>query len=228
MSARWRMDLHIHTRASYDCLSPVEDVLRVARERGLDRIAITDHNEIDGALAAWDRDPGRVIVAEEVRTAEGFDVIGLFLKEKIPARTPAADVARAIREQGGVVYIPHPFASGKGGGGDGGAFLESLLPWIDVVEVLNARLHRPDLNRRAERWAAVHGRPAGAGSDAHTLAEIGRATVQVRPFDGRDDFLDALAAGRVRGASSGPHVHLFSTWAKIWKRVRGADEAAAR
>lgn len=223
MSARWRLDLHIHTRASYDCLSPVEDVLRVARERGLDRIAITDHDEIDGALAARERDPGRVIVGEEVRTAEGFDVIGLFLTEKIPARAPAVDVARAIREQGGVLYIPHPFASGKGGGG---AFLESLLPWIDVVEVLNARLHRADLNRRAERWAAAHGRPAGAGSDAHTLAEIGRATVEVPPFDGRHDFLRALAGGRVRGASSGPHVHLFSTWAKIWKHVRGATEAA--
>lgn len=225
MSARWRLDLHVHTRFSYDCLSPVEEVLRVARRRGLDRVAITDHNEIEGALSARALDPERVIVGEEVRTAEGFDVIGLFLNERIPGHAPALEVARAIREQGGVVYVPHPFAGGKGGGG---AFLDTLLPWIDAVEVFNARLHRAGLNRRAQRWAVQHGRPGGAGSDAHTLAEVGRASVDVPPFDGRAGFLAALAAGRICGAHSSPHVHLYSTWAKVWKAVRpGAAPAGA-
>ncbi|MGH7546447.1 MAG: PHP-associated domain-containing protein [Gemmatimonadota bacterium] len=223
MTERWRLDLHVHTRYSYDCLSPVEEVLRVARERGLDKVAITDHNEIEGAFAARALDPGRVIVGEEVRTAEGFDLIGLFLNEKIPAHTPAREAARAIREQGGVVYVPHPFAAGKGGGG---AFLDALLPWIDVVEVFNARLHRAGLNRRAQRWAVEHGRPGGAGSDAHSHTEIGRASVDVPPFEGRDGLLAALAQGRVCGASSSPHVHLYSTWAKVWKAVR-PDSAPA-
>lgn len=222
MTRRWRVDLHIHTRASHDCLSRVEDVLRVARERGLDRIAITDHNEIGGARAAHALDRERVIVGEEVKTAEGIDVTGLFLSERIPAKTKAVEVARAIRDQGGLVYIPHPFAGGKGAGP---RLLEELAPWIDVVEVFNARLHRPDLNRRAREWAAARDLPGGAGSDAHTLAEIGRGAAEVPPFDGPDGLLDALRAGRVKGAASGPHVHLFSTWAKLWKTVRGAEGA---
>ncbi len=222
MIARWRIDLHVHTEASHDCLSRVEDVLRTARARGLDKVAITDHNEIWGALAARERDAERVIVGEEVKTAEGIDVTGLFLREKIPARTPAREAARAIREQGGLVYIPHPFARGKGIGED---LLEDLAPWIDAVEAFNARVHRPAWNRRAAEWAGARGLPAGAGSDAHTLDEMGRGTVEVPPFRGREDFLAALRAGRVRGSTSGPHVHLFSTWAKLWKAVAGGRDA---
>lgn len=218
MSRRWRLDLHVHTVASHDCLSPVEEVLRVARARGIDKVAITDHDEIGGALAARAIDRDRVIVGEEVKTAEGIDVTGLFLEERIPGRQPAEEVVRAIRAQGGLVYIPHPFAGGKGIGLD---LLESLVGWIDAVEVFNARLHRADRNRRAEEWARARGKPGGAGSDAHTLAEIGRGTVEVPAFAGRDDFLDALRAGRVRGSSSGRHVHVFSTWAKLWKAVGG-------
>ena len=218
---RWRIDLHVHTEASYDCLSPVDAVVRTARARGLDRLAITDHNAIEGALAASRIDRALVIVGAEMKTAEGIDVTGLFLREPVPRGLPAVETARAIREQGGLVYLPHPFAGGKGAGAE---LLETLAPWIDVVEVFNARIHRRALNERAAAWARAHARPGGAGSDAHTLDEIARAVVEVPPFDGRDGFLDALRAGRVVGSSSGPHVHLFSTWAKwrkAWTRAGG-------
>ncbi len=210
-----RLDLHIHTRASYDCRSDFDDVIAVARARGLDRIGVTDHNEIEGAFRARDKAPELVIVGEEVRTAEGADVIGLFLTEQIQKGMTAVETARAIREQGGLVYLPHPFAGGKGLGAE---LLAGIEPYVDVVEVFNARIHRQELNRRAGQWAEQRGLPGGAGSDAHTLREIGRGVVEVPPFADRSDFLSALRAGRIVGESSSRLVHLASTWAKLARK----------
>jgi len=207
-----RLDLHVHTRASHDCRSDYADVVATARARGLDRIAITDHNEIEGAFRARDLDPELVIVGEEVKTAEGVDVSGLFLSERIPKGTSAGETARAVREQGGLVYVPHPFASGKGLGEQ---VLADIEPWVDIVEVFNARVHRPELNERACRWARQRDLPGGAGSDAHTLREIGRGVVEVPSYEGVSDFLEALRVGRVDGRYSSYFVHIASTWARF-------------
>ncbi len=193
-------------------MSGYADVVATARARGLHRIAITDHNEIEGAFRARDLAPDLVIVGEEVKTAEGVDVTGLFLTEKISKRTPAVEVAQAIREQGGLVYVPHPFADGKGLGDD---VLKSIEPWVDVVEIFNSRIHKPALNEKARVWAEERDLPGGAGSDAHTLREIGRGVIEVPLFDGKTEFLEALRSGRVVGRSSSHLVHLASTWAKI-------------
>ncbi len=207
-----RVDLHIHTRASFDCLSDYKDVVATARKRGLDRIAITDHNEIEGAFRTRDLAPDLVIVGEEVKTAEGVDVSGLFLSERIPQHTPAVETVQAIREQGGLVYVPHPFARGKGGGG---RILPVIEAWVDVVEIFNARIHEPELNEKARRWAEERGFPGGAGSDAHTLREIGRGVIEVPAFTDNTSFLAALRAGKIAGSTSSRFVHLASTWAKI-------------
>ncbi len=207
-----RLDLHIHTRASHDCLSEYPDVVSTARARGLHRIAITDHNEIEGAFRVRDLAPELVIVGEEVRTAEGADLSGLFLEERVPKGMPARETALAIREQGGLVYVPHPFAGSKGLGEE---TLTGIEDCVDVVEVFNARLHRPELNRRARSWADARGLPGGAGSDAHTLREIGRGVVEVGEYEDRSSFLVALAGGQVVGTTSGRLVHLASTWAKL-------------
>lgn len=210
-----RLDLHIHTRASHDCLNAYRDVVATARARGLDRIAITDHNEIEGAFRTRDLAPDLVIVGEEVKTAEGVDVTGLFVSKKIPRGTPVLETAQRIREQGGFVYIPHPFATGKGLGEE---VLEKLADWVDIVEVFNARIHRTTLNERARLWAERRGLPGGAGSDAHTLREIGRGVIEVPGFAGQADFLEALRKGRVVGQTSSRWIHLASTWAKIAPR----------
>ena len=216
---RLRVDLHSHTRLSFDCLCDPAEVLRVAEARGIDRLAITDHNQIDSALALHDMDPERIIVGEEVKTREGYDVIGLFLRELIPKRTPARETCERIREQGGVVYIPHPFDTTRSGAG--AAHLEGIAELIDVVEVHNSRCLLPSLNASALRWADAHGKLRGAGSDAHTLAEIGSGFVETPPFEhSRDSFLAALAAGEVVGRTrSSPVYRLASTYAKLRKRL---------
>jgi predicted metal-dependent phosphoesterase TrpH len=216
-----RVDMHLHTCVSYDCLSRCEDVLAVARARGIDRLVVTDHNRIDGALRMQALDPARVIVGEEVKTAEGPDLIGIFLTEEIPRRTPAREACERIRAQGGVVYVPHPFDLRRSGGA---RLLDELADLVDVVEAHNARTWSRALNEKGEAWARAHGKLLGAGSDAHTPGEIGRGYVEVPFFEpNRESFLAALAAGTVGGRTySSPAVSLFSTWAKVRKRFPGA------
>lgn len=216
-----RVDMHMHTQRSFDSLNTPEQVVEAARRKGIDRICITDHNEIEAALRMRDSFPDVVIAGEEVKTAEGVDVIGLFLEEKIPKGTPGRETCERIRAQGGLVYMPHPFARGKGGGG---RLLLEIGDLIHIVEGFNARLHDPVLNERAQQWAKNAGLPMGAGSDAHTLAEVGRAWVEVPPFEmNPESFLAAIRRGSIRGRTSGRHVHLFSTWAKLRKRMKGAS-----
>jgi predicted metal-dependent phosphoesterase TrpH len=216
---RLRVDLHSHTRLSFDCLCDPAAVLRVAEARGIDRLAITDHNQIDTALAMREQAPERIIVGEEVKTREGFDLIGLFMTELVPKRTPAREAAERIRAQGGVVYIPHPFDVARSGAG--AAHLEAIADLIDVVEVHNSRCLLSSFDASALRWADEHGKLRGAGSDAHTLAEIGSGYVETPPFSpDRDSFLAALAAGEVVGrVRSSPVYRLASTYAKLRKRV---------
>ncbi|MBA4155917.1 MAG: PHP domain-containing protein [Gemmatimonadetes bacterium] len=216
-----RVDMHCHSRASFDSLNRPEQILQVARSRGMDRVVITDHNEIEGARLLHEMDPERILIGEEVRTREGVDIIGIFLRELIPRHTPARETCERIRAQGGVVYLPHPFDVRRAGGG---ALLKDLADLIDVVEVHNARSWKRGLNARAEEWALSHGKRMGAGSDAHALREIGRGYVEVPPFEPRrDSFLAALTAGRVAGRTvSSPFCHVWSTYAKLRKRLPGA------
>jgi dephospho-CoA kinase len=213
-----RVDMHSHTRLSSDCLSDPEAVVRRARERGLDRLVITDHNEVDEALRLRDLHPELILVGEEVKTAENVDVIGIFLEERIPKGTPALETCERIRAQGGVVYIPHPFDTLRSGAGI--ERLERLADWIDVVEVHNSRCFRDVINRRAEEWALAHGKLRGAGSDSHTLAEIAHGYVEMPEFEpDRESFLAALALGEVVGrVRSSPIFRLASTYAKLHKR----------
>ncbi len=210
--------MHVHTRHSPDSLNPLEGILAAMDERGIDRVVVADHNRIEGALRLRDLAPGRVLVGEEVKTREGPDIIGIFLTDPIPRGTPLRDTCEAIRAQGGVVYVPHPFDTRRSGAGE---MLDDIAELVDVVEAHNARTFRPELNERGESWARAAGKRLGAGSDAHTLAEIGAAFVEVPPFEPtRDGFLRALDAGRVaaRGISS-QLVVLGSAYAKVRKLI---------
>jgi len=219
---RLRLDLHLHTRGSWDCLSDPEAVLARALELGYGRIAITDHDRLGVALRMAEEHPDRVIPGEEVKTAEGIDVIGLYLVDEIPKGTSARETIERIRDQGGIPYLPHPYAGGKGGGG---RMAEELASLCDVVEGFNARLHDPSLNERAEQLAARHAKAVGAGSDAHTVGEIGNAFVEVAPHPNRADALLAALKGPCSfgGRSASRLVHLASTWAKVRKKLPAAQ-----
>lgn len=172
------IDLHCHTAASFDARSRPRDVVRRAFERGLSHLAITDHERLDGALEARSlAPPGLVVlVGEEIRTADG-DLIGLFLEAPVPPGRSARATIAAIREQGGLVGLPHPFDRWRGSLGRR-TWLREIVGLVDWVEVHNARaLFRA--NARAAAFAAEHGLPGVAVSDAHTLLEVGVASTIV-------------------------------------------------
>ena len=214
---RLRIDMHMHTQTSFDCLSDPRKVLAAASARGVQRIAITDHNRVTTALDMAEAFPDSVIPGEEVKTKEGIDVIGLYIQEEIPKGTPAAEVCRRVKDQGGLVYLPHPYARGKGGSG---RYAEELAPQVDIIEVFNGRLHPGHLNVRGEELAERWSKPRGAGSDAHMLGEVAGAWVEVAQHPNEPAaLLAALEHAEVRGVTTPWAVHLASTWAKVRKRL---------
>ena len=190
-------DFHIHTHHSKDCVMPVADILERAREVGLDVVAITDHDTAAGGLEARelaDRYGVRVIVGEEVKSSEG-EVIGLFLERTIPGGMTFAETIAAIKEQHGIVYVPHPFD--RLHTIPSPAVLRANVTDIDVVEVFNSRLAFPGFNELAERFAQRYRLPAAGGSDSHVLPGIGTTLCGMDDFTGPDDFTRALAESRI-------------------------------
>jgi len=185
------VDLHMHTDHSYDCATPVEVLLAEARSRGLGAIAITDHNEVSGALDARAKADGiKVIVAEEVKTADEGEVIGLFIEEKIPRGMSLQETIAEIKRQGGLVYVPHPFD--RLHSVPDYEHLLAVLDDVDAIEVFNPRVAITEFNDEAVRFAAKYRIPAGAGSDAHVPQGLGSVRIRMREFEGPEEFLQAL------------------------------------
>ena len=187
-------DLHMHTDHSPDCATPAELLLETAKERGLGAIAITDHNEISGALEAEEiarRIGGtKVIVAEEVKTAHEGEVIGLFLRERIERGMSMAETIAEIRRQGGLVYIPHPFDR-LHSVPDYEHLLE-IVDEIDILEVFNPRVAFSAFNEEAVRFARKYSIVPGAGSDSHVAQGLGSVKIRLRDFDGPREFLESM------------------------------------
>lgn len=184
-------DLHVHTNYSKDCVMPIESILETAREVGLGALAIADHNEIEGAFLARELAQGDplIIVAEEVKTTEG-EVIGLFLKEAVPRGLSFDDTLSLIKEQGGLVYVPHPFDALRTT--PSYRSMVDNLHRIDVIETYNARVALSSFNLSAERFAAKYNVVAGAGSDAHVLQGLGTAMLRMPRFTDSQSFMAAL------------------------------------
>ncbi len=192
------VDLHMHTDHSYDCATPVEVLLATARAQGLGAIAVTDHNEISGALEARAKGPQagvRVIVGEEIKTAGQGEVIGLFLSERIPPGMSLDETIAAIRAQDGVVYVPHPFD--RMHSVPDYQHLLGVLDEVDAIEIFNPRVAIASFNDEAARFAAKYRLAAGAGSDAHVPQGLGSARVRMRDFGGPREFLQSLRGGEV-------------------------------
>jgi glycosyltransferase involved in cell wall biosynthesis len=185
------VDLHMHTDHSSDCATPVEVLLATAKARGLGAIAVTDHNVISGAFEAQAKANGiKVIVGEEVKTADQGEVIGLFLRELIPRGLTLQETIAEIKRQGGVVYVPHPFD--RMHAVPDYEHLMAVLDDVDAIEVFNPRVAIQEFNEEAARFAAKYRIPAGAGSDAHVAQGLGSVRIRMPDFDGPDEFLEAL------------------------------------
>jgi len=187
------VDLHMHTDHSHDCATPVEVLLATAREQGLGAIAVTDHNVITGALEAREKAAEygvKIIVAEEVKTADQGEVIGLFIDEHIPRGMTLAETVAEIKRQGGLVYVPHPFD--RMHAVPDYEHLLGIVDDIDAIEVYNPRVAIGSFNEEAERFAAKYRILAGAGSDSHVAPGLGSVRVRMADFDGAEEFLEAL------------------------------------
>jgi len=192
------VDLHMHTDHSHDCATPVEVLLATAKEQGLGAIAVTEHNEISGALAAAAKAEQfgvKVIVGEEVKTAEQGEVIGLFIKEKIPRGMTLQETVAEIKRQGGLVYVPHPFD--RMHSVPDYEHLLTILPDIDAIEVYNPRVAIGSFNEEAERFARKYRIVAGAGSDSHVAQGLGSVRIRMQDFDGPEEFLESLRAADI-------------------------------
>jgi predicted metal-dependent phosphoesterase TrpH len=214
-----KADLHVHTEYSVDCNTPLEKIVSRCLDIGINCIAICDHGTAEGALKLRDMAPFKVIVAEEVMTPDG-EIMGMFLEETIPSGLPVKEVISRIRAQGGLICIPHPFDILRRSALRNN-MIEKIADQIDIVEVFNSRIFFPQNSGKALAFAEKHGIIKSAGSDAHTLCEIGNAYVEMPDFKGKEDFLQALKKGKISGHATNPLIHFASAWTKLRKQRRG-------
>lgn len=189
-----------------------------ARLSGIDRLIVTDHNTIGGAVQAHQIDPQRVIIGEEILTTRG-ELLAAFVQEEIPRGLEPLVVIGRLREQGAFISVPHPFDHRRHGWAL--ADLLEIAPWVDAIEVFNARCQWSGLNDLAANFAREHNLAGTAGSDAHTPQEVGRATLTLPEFSTADELRSVIRHGQVNGRLSSPFIHLTSTYARLIKRIRG-------
>ena len=213
----WTVELHSHTAYSKDCLVQPAQFVAACKRKGIDRVAITDHNAIAGALAAQQLAPDLVIVGEEIRTDCG-EIIVYFLRELVPPGLPVREAIVRVREQGGVVGVSHPCDRYRREA-MGASRLLPIVDLVDALEVFNARCIQPADNDCARAIAQEHGKLMFAGSDAHMTFELGQATMRMPPFDSPETFLQSLTQAEIRARRSSPIVHFASTYAKLVRRA---------
>lgn len=210
------IEFHCHTHASKDSLTLPVDLIRAARKKGLDRLIITDHNSIAGALEAQKVDPEFVIVGEEIMTTKG-EILAAFVREEIPAGLTPIEAIQILREQGAFISVSHPYDTHRKGGWKEADLLE-ITPYVDAIEVFNSRCLDPQFNVRAQAFAEKHNLAGTVGSDAHASFEVGISVVLLDPFQGPDGMLEVIRRAKYRTKLSPWWVHIFSSYAKYKKK----------
>jgi predicted metal-dependent phosphoesterase TrpH len=215
------VDLHCHSKGSFDCLSDPKEIVKAASDRGLTHLAITDHDRIDVALEARELAPEglTILIGEEVKTADG-DLICVFLERAIQPGMSAMETIAAAREQGGLVGIPHPFDRMRGSLLRDAA-MASLAPHVDWIEAYNARVVGHG-NDDAAAFAIANAKPGVSVSDAHSIMEVG---VAYTALDGDPStpagLLAALASAEVVPGRATYFVRLWTPLAKGVNRLKG-------
>jgi predicted metal-dependent phosphoesterase TrpH len=214
-----RVEFHCHTEFSHDSLTTAEQLISICRRRGIDRVVVTDHNTIAGALAAKELDPELVIVGEEILTTEG-ELLAAYVRDEVPQGLPPKEAIARLRSQGAFISVSHPFDVTRGANWKPGT-LEQIAPLVDAVEVFNARCLKRSFNHKAAEFAKAHGLPGTVGSDAHTRPEYGRATLRLPEFDDAAGLKRAMPAAETETRYSGIGVRVGSRYAAIKHSMTG-------
>jgi predicted metal-dependent phosphoesterase TrpH len=211
------VDFHTHTSASADSLTSAAALVLAARRRKLDRIVVTDHNSIAGALAAQALDPELVIVGEEIMTTRG-EILAAFVRHEVPSGLSPQETIHNLREQGAFISVSHPFDSWRSGAWKESDLLE-ITAFVDAIEIFNARCMIPADNKKAQEFARHHNLSGTAGSDAHAVFEVGAACLVLPEFSNTEELRIAIREGVMKGRLSPFWVHLFSRFASLRKKV---------
>lgn len=211
------LEFHCHTSASKDSLTRPEDLVNTARRKGLDRLVITDHNSIQGALTAQRLDPELVIVGEEIMTTKG-EILAAFMQEEIPPGLTPEETIRRLKEQGAFISVSHPYDTHRKGGWKEADLLE-IIPHVDAIEVFNSRCMDSRFNHRAELFARRYNLAGTVGSDAHGAFEVGTSVMLLDPFEGPDGMRKVIRQAKFRTKLSPWWVHLVSRYASIKKKI---------
>ncbi len=210
------VDFHTHTFASKDSLTTPAAIIRIAQRRKLDRVIVTDHNTIEGALFAKSLDPELIIVGEEIMTTKG-EILAAFVSEEIPRGLSPQETIKHLRGQGAFISVSHPFNSWRNGAWKEEDLLE-IIPLVDAIETFNARCTAATDNQKAAEFALEHHLAGTAGSDAHAAFELGKARLLVPQFTGPVELRKVIPLGQVKGRLSPFWVHFASYYAR-WRKM---------
>lgn len=212
-----KADLHVHTRHSVDSNMSYDQLIKACQKKGIDCVAVADHGTTRGARELCRIAPFKIIVCEEVLTPYG-EIMGMFLQEDIPNKISVEETIRLIRQQDGLICIPHPYDRVRPSAMRNPSVLEATAAIADIIEVFNARSLWPGIERKARALAARNHKFISAGTDAHSPLEIGYAYVEMDDFNSKDEFLTALSSSKLYGKKSSPLIHLISTTARLRKQ----------
>jgi predicted metal-dependent phosphoesterase TrpH len=217
-----RVEFHCHTRFSKDSLTAPKSLVETCRKKNIDRVVVTDHNSIAGAVQAHQIDPERTIIGEEIMTTQG-EILAAFVQEEIPSGLEPDDVIHRLRQQGAFISVSHPFDRQRKGHWELTDLLE-ILPLVDAIETYNSRCMRAIYNQEAEDFALEHQIPGTVGSDAHATFELGRATLLLPDFKDADELRLVIRASQAEVKPSSIWVHLASRYAEWSKKLPKEDQ----
>jgi predicted metal-dependent phosphoesterase TrpH len=213
----WKIECHCHSDYSHDSLSKVDDLIKTARKRGLDKLILTDHNTIEGALLAQKRAPDLIIVGEEIKTTIG-EFLAFFVKEAIPKNLTPKEVINRLKAQDAFISVSHPFDQLRYGWPL--ADLNQIRPHVDALEVFNSRSLTANVNNQALAYAERYHLAGTVGSDAHTLPEVGRSYLELPPFEDAAGLRQAIQQANKVCVYSTAFVRAGSTYARLVKKIR--------
>jgi predicted metal-dependent phosphoesterase TrpH len=208
-----RVEFHCHTIYSKDSLTSPEKLLAACRRKKVDRIIVTDHNTIQGALRTKDLDPDRVIIGEEIMTTQG-ELLAAFVHDEVPEGLHPLEAIEKLRDQGAFISVSHPFDRWRTGHWDPKDLL-AITPLVDAIEIFNARCILPTFNKEAAEFALQNGLAGTVGSDAHAALEIGKASMVLPDFQDATGLKSVIRQGKPHTALSAPWIHFTSRYA-VW------------